>query len=74
MSKNKSSFERSINQRLKISDKKKLIIHTDIGRQFSSKLYNMFTKKYKEYFISSMVRENTPTRKSKLMKIDQLSP
>ena len=55
------SLERSINQRLKISGKKKLIIHTDRGTQFSSKSYNTFTKKYKEYFIPSMARENTPT-------------
>ena len=55
------SLERSINQRLKVSGKKKLIIHTDRGTQFSSKIYNTFTKKYKEYFIPSMARENTPT-------------
>ena len=48
------SLERSINQRLKTSGKKKLIIHTDRGTQFSSKPYNTFTKKYKEYFIPSM--------------------
>ena len=58
------SLERSINQRLKISGKKKLIIHTDRGTQFSSKSYNTFTKKYKEYFIPSMARENTPTDNS----------
>lgn len=55
------NLERSINQRLKISDKKKLIIHTDRSTKFSSKSYNTFTKKYKEYFIPSMAKENTPT-------------
>ena len=58
------SLERSINQRLKTSGKKKLIIYTDRGTQFSSKSYNTFTKKYKEYFIPSMARENTLTDNS----------
>lgn len=57
------SLERGIKQRLKIS-KKKLIIHTDRGTQFSSKMYNTFTKKYKDYFNPSMARENTPTDNS----------
>ena len=55
------NLERSINKRLKISSKNKLIIHTDRGTQFSSKQYNTFTKKYKDYFIPSMARQNTPT-------------
>ena len=58
------SLERSINQRLKTSGKKKLIIHTDRDTQFSSKPYNTFTKKYKGYFIPSMTKENTPTYNS----------
>ena len=58
------SLERSINQRLKTSGKKKLIIHTDRDTQFSSKPYNTFTKKYKGYFIPSMTKENTPTDNS----------
>lgn len=58
------SLERAINQRLKTSDKKKLIIHTDRGTQFSSKTYNKFTKKYEKYFVPSMARENTPTDNS----------
>lgn len=57
------SLERGIKQRLKIS-KKKLIIHTDRGTQFSSKMYNTFTKKYKDYFNPSMARENTSTDNS----------
>lgn len=58
------SLERSINQRFKIPGEKKLIIHTDRGTQFSSKAYNTFTKEYKEYFVPSMARENTPTDNS----------
>ena len=58
------SLERAINQRLKTSDKRKLIIHTDRGTQFSSKAYNRFTKKYEKYFVPSMARENTPTDNS----------
>lgn len=57
------NIKRGIEQRLKIS-KKKLIIHTDRGTQFSSKKYNTFTKKYKDYFNPSMSRENTPTDNS----------
>lgn len=58
------SLERAINQRLKTSDKRKLIIHSDRGTQFSSKTYNNFTKKYEKYFVPSMARENTPTDNS----------
>lgn len=58
------SLEKSINQRFRIPGKKKLIIHTDRGTQFSSKAYNTFTKKYNEYFSPSMARENTPTDNS----------
>jgi len=39
------SLEISINQRLKISGKKKLIIHTNRGTQFSSKSYKYVHKK-----------------------------
>lgn len=55
------SLEKSINQRFKVLGKKKLIIHTDRETQFSSEAYNTFTKKYNEYFIPSVTRENTPT-------------
>lgn len=48
-------LEQAINKRFRIP--KKLIIHTDR----SSKTYNNFSKKYQEYFIPSMARENTPT-------------
>ena len=49
---------------MKTSDKRKLIIHSDRGTQFSSKTYNNFTKKYEKYFVPSMARENTPTDNS----------
>ena len=55
------SLERSINQRLKISGKKKLIIHTDRGTQFSSQAYNNFIKHFEAFIKPSMPRENTPT-------------
>ena len=58
------TLEKSINQRFTIPGDRKLIIHTDRGTQFSSKAYNTFTKKYNEYFIPSMSRENTPTDNS----------
>ena len=58
------SLERAINRRLKTSDKRKLIIHSDRGTQFSSKTYNNFTKKYEKYFVPSTARENTPTDNS----------
>ena len=57
-------LERAINQRLKTSDKRKLIIHSDRGTQFSSKTYNNFIKKYEKYFVPSTARENTPTDNS----------
>lgn len=55
------SLEKSINQRFRVPGKKKLIIYTDRGTQFSSKAYNTFIKRYNEYFSPSMIRENTPT-------------
>jgi len=58
------TLEKTINQRVSTLGDRKLIIHTDRGRQFSSKAYNMFTKKYNEYFVPSMSRENTPTDNS----------
>lgn len=58
------SLEKCVQQRIKNSSKRKVIIHTDRGTQFSSKSYNMFIEKYNEYFIPSMARENTPTDNS----------
>lgn len=58
------SLEKSIKQRITLLDRNKLIIHTDRGTQFSSKAYNTFVTRYKEYFCPSMTRENTPTDNS----------
>lgn len=49
---------------MKTSDKRKLIIHSNTGTQFSSKTDNNFTKKYEKYFVPSTARENTPTDNS----------
>ena len=54
-------LEKSIKKRFSVNPVKRLIIHTDRGTQFSSQSYNTFTRKYEEYFIPSMARENTPT-------------
>ena len=58
------SLEKSIKQRITLLGKKKFIIHTDRGTQFSSKSYNTFVTRYNEYFCPSMGRENTPTDNS----------
>lgn len=56
------ALEKAIHKRFKSGPSShKLIIHTDRGSQFSGKIYNDFVKKYDEYFIPSMSRENTPT-------------
>ena len=55
------SLSRAIEKRFKGAPKTKLILHTDRGTQFSSKRYNNFVKKYEEYVVPSMTRENTPT-------------
>lgn len=52
---------KAIEKRFKIPPIKKLIINTDRGTQFSSRAYNNFVEKYKNYFLPSMARENTPT-------------
>jgi transposase InsO family protein len=54
-------LEKAIEKRFKILPVKKLIINTDRGTQFSSKAYNNFVENYKNYFLPSMARENTPT-------------
>ena len=43
------SLEKQIKQRVKSPGKRKLIIHTDKGTQFSSKAYNTFVKKLFNY-------------------------
>ena len=58
------SLNRAINKRYRFFGKKKLIIHTDRGTQFSSKTYYNFTEKHQDFFIPSMSRENTPTDNS----------
>jgi transposase InsO family protein len=54
-------LEKAIEKRFQILPVKKLIINTDRGTQFFSKTYNNFTENYKNYFLPSMARENTPT-------------
>lgn len=54
-------LSKAIEKRFKIPPKTKLILHTDRGTQFSSKSYNNFVNKYKEYIVPSMARHNTPT-------------
>ena len=56
-----NSIEKAIQKRFCTKPKRKLIIHTDRGTQFFSKAYNKFIENYKEIFIASMSRENTPT-------------
>jgi len=55
------ALQKSIDKRFTIEPRRKLIIHTDRGTQFSSQNYYNFSKKYKAYFTPSMSRENTPT-------------
>lgn len=50
-----------MNSRFWIKHENKLITHIDRGIQFSSKIYNDFTKKNKTYIILSLSRENIPT-------------
>jgi len=54
-------LSKEMDYRFWVERENKLIIHTDRGTQFSSKLYNDFIKKYQAYMLSSMSRENTPT-------------
>ena len=53
-------LSKEMESRFWIERENKLIIQTDRGTQFSSKIYNAFTEKYKAYMIPSMSRENTP--------------
>lgn len=56
-----SGIEKAIQKRFPVKPRRKLIIHTDRRTQFSSQAYNKFTENYKEIFIPSRSRENTPT-------------
>ena len=58
-----------INNRYNKTSDFKLIIHTDIDTQLSSKSYNNFVKKFNKKSIPSMARENTPTDNS-LVELD----
>ena len=53
-------MERAIEQRFPIKPRRKLIIHTDRGSQFTSKLYKDFTQNQEDFIIPSMSRPNTP--------------
>jgi len=50
-----------IDKRFAVKPKIKVIIHTDRGTQFSSKLYYEFTQHYQDFIMPSMSRPNTPT-------------
>ena len=52
---------RAINKRFLILPKRKVIMHTDRGTQFSSKKYNEFVQQFEDFIEPSMSRENTPT-------------
>jgi integrase/transposase InsO family protein len=53
--------KKAIDKRFIIIPKTRVILHTDRGTQFSSKTYNNFLNKFKEFVEPSMSRENTPT-------------
>ena len=48
-------------KRFRIVPRRRVILHSDRGTQFSSICYNNFTKKFEQFIIPSMSRENTPT-------------
>ena len=52
---------KTIKKRFSIKPNKKVTVHTDRGTQFSGKVYQEFTEKFKEYMDPSMSRLNTPT-------------
>ena len=54
-------LSKQLETRIKGKRENKLIIHKDRGTPFSSKRYNEFTKAYRQFFNSSMSRQNTPT-------------
>lgn len=58
------NLEKSIKERIPIPNSEKLIIHTDRGTQFTSKVYKNFIAKYNHMVCPSMSRENTPTDNS----------
>lgn len=52
---------KAIKKRFRIVPRRRVILHSDRGTQFSSICYNNFTKKFEQFIIPSMSRENTPT-------------
>ena len=50
----------AINKRFPIQPKRKLILHTDRGTQFSNSKYNEFLKRNKDFVVGSMSRANSP--------------
>jgi transposase InsO family protein len=54
-------LSKAIDKRFSIKPKRKVILHTDRGTQFSSQAYRNFTLQYKEFMTPSMSRPNTPT-------------
>lgn len=55
-----SDIVNKLNQGFPIPPKRKLIIHTDRGGQFTSKYYNNFTKLQEEFIEPSMSIANKP--------------
>jgi transposase InsO family protein len=55
------SLSKAIEKRFGSEPKRKVIIHTDRGTQFSSQAYNNFIKHFEAFITPSMSRENTPT-------------
>ena len=55
------SLSKAIEKRFGAEPKRKVIIHTDRGTQFSSQAYNNFIKHFEAFITPSMSRENTPT-------------
>lgn len=53
-------LDSAIKKRIPIKPKRKLILHTDRGTQFSNLKYNKFLEKNNEFLIGSMSRANSP--------------
>jgi transposase InsO family protein len=54
-------LSKAIDKRFSIKPKRKVILDTDRGTQFSSRAYRNFTLQYKEFMTPSMSRPNTLT-------------
>ena len=53
-------LNQAVEKRLPIKPRRKLIIHTDRGSQFTSNTYNEFIKNQEGFIVPSMSRPNTP--------------